>query len=396
MRKTTLWAVTIVIFSALAAVVFGVFRAVSQVQVAASRAHTTPTSSQEPSSVDPGAPLNGKPAPNFHLTNQFGQSVSIRSLRGKVVVMGFVNSAGDTVSPLIATIMHNVLYDLGIHRSAVAFVAVNANPVTASTHDVYSWSTKYHMLHNWQFLTGSPTQLKSVWQNYFMQTQILHGSLITHTPGVFVIGPHGHENWVYLNSPSTSTQALGAQVQNILKHVIPLLPGHPALRIPPARQLAYYPASIGPSQRVNRSFHLPAILPGGKRGSVQIGSGSPVTLVDFFATWCPDCQEEMPVLARLQRWDSLHPRYPHVVAVDLRMSESSTAHVRDYASRLHLPFPVALDNQGKIADRYGVSGIPTQALVSSGGQILWYHEGLISWKSLIHDIQPHLPRSASS
>ncbi len=396
MRKTTLWSITVVIFVALAALAYGVFKAVSQVHIAASKPQVAQTSSPHSSSVDPGAPLNGKPAPNFQLANQFGQSVSMTSLRGKVVVMGFVNSAGNTVSPLIATIMHNVLYDLGSHRHSVAFVAVNANPATTSTHDVYTWSNKYHMLHNWQFLTGSKSLLESVWHHYFMQTQILHGSLINHTPGVFVIGPHGHEHWVYINSPSTSTQAIGIQVVNILKHVVPLLPGHPTVKIPPARQLAYYPPSLGPSQAVNRSFNLPAILPGGKMGAVQVGSGRPLRLVDFFATWCPDCQEEMPILARLQKWDIRHPHYPHVVAVDLRQSESSTAHVKNYVRRLHLPFPVALDNQGKIADSYGVSGIPTQALVSSSGKILWYHEGLISWTSLMHDIKRHLPQSASS
>ncbi len=395
MRKTTLWSITVVIFAALAAIAFGVFKTVSQVHVAASRPSTQPSSSQQPSSVDPGAPLNNKPAPNFHLTNQFSQPVSMKSLRGKVVVMGFVNSAGNVVSPLISTIMHNVLYDLGSHHKSVAFVAINANPVTTSTGDVAAWSNKYHILHHWQFLTGAKSQLQMVWRDYFMQTQVVHGSLINHTPGVFVIGPHGHEHWVYLNSPSASTQAIGAQVENILKHVVPLLPGHPSVKIPPARQLAYYPPSIGPSQSVNRSFDLHAIMPGGKMGSVQVGSGSPVRLVDFFATWCPDCQEEMPILAHLQQWDLHHPSYPHVVAVDLRQSESSTAHVKNYASHLHLPFPIALDNKAQIADSYGVSGIPTQALVSPSGKILWYHEGLISWTSLIHDIRLHLPKPAS-
>ncbi|WP_020375951.1 TlpA family protein disulfide reductase [Sulfobacillus thermosulfidooxidans] len=396
MRKTTLWSISLAILAVLMAVGFAVYKAVSSVHIAAANPNSVSTPSSQPASVDPGAPIKDIPAPNFLLTNQFGQPFSMQSFRGKVVVMGFVNSAGNTVSPLMAVIMRNVQYDLGSHKNQVAFVAINANPVTTSTQDVYQFSKANHMLHNWQFLTGTPSELTSVWHHYFMQTQIIHGSLISHTPGVFVIGPHGHEHWVYLNSPSTSTKAIGAQVHNILEHVVPLLPGHPALTIPPARELAYYPTTIGPSESVNRSFTLPAIMPGGKSGSVSVGSGGPIRLLDFFATWCPDCQEEMPTLAHLERWDKSHPQYPQVVAIDLRLSESSTAHVVAYANRLHLPFPVALDNHGKISDLYGVSGIPTQVLVSSSGRILWYHEGLISWNALIQDIRAHLPATKSA
>ncbi len=396
MRKTTLWTAATGIIALLLVLSWGVFKLVSSVHVTA--AASSPSQSTrgvaQPASVDPGAPLENHPAPNFTLTNQFGHPVSLSDLRGKVVVMGFVNAAGNTVSPLMADIMRNVRYDLGTHSGAVQFVAVNANPVMTSVPGVYQWSQTYHMLHAWQFLTGSPSRLQDVWHHYFMQTNVIRGSLINHTPGVFVISPHGLENWVYLNSASPSDAAIGAQVHNILTHVVPLLPGHPAVVIPPERELAFYPAALGPSGGVNRSFHLAAILPGGAAGSVTVGSGTPVRLIDFFATWCPDCQEEMPTLARLQKWHHSHPDSPQVVAVDLRMSQSSTAQVVAYAKKLHLPFPIALDSHGNVADSYGVSGIPTQVLVSSAGHILWYHEGLISWQNLMKQISIHTPKAS--
>lgn len=395
MRKTTLWAVAAGIITLLLVLSLGVFKLVSSFHVTAagrSQPQSSPAMAQ-PASVDPGAPLDNHPAPNFTLTNQFGQTVSLSDLRGKVVVMGFVNGAGNTVSPLMAVIMRNVRYDLGSHSSAVQFVAVNANPVATAVPSVYHWSQTYHMLHVWQFLTGSSSALQTIWHHYFMQTNVIRGSLINHTPGVFVISPQGRESWVYLNSASPSDAAIGAQVHNILEHVIPLLPHHPSVGIPPARQLAFYPATLGPSGGVNRSFHLSAIMPGGASGSVTVGSGTPVRLIDFFATWCPDCQEEMPTLARLQEWHGSHPAFPQVVGVDLRMSQSSTSQVVAYANKLHLSFPIALDDHGNVADSYGVSGIPTQVLVSSAGNILWYHEGLISWTDLMQQIRTHLPRA---
>lgn len=396
MHKAGLWAVTMGVMVLLFGAGYGVWRGVSSVHIAQTASSSPPTSSPAPSSVDPGAPLGGKLAPDFTLTSQFGHTVSLRSLRGHVVVLAFINSQGNTVSPLMAVVLRNVLYDLGSHKNAIRIVAINANPVMTSSHTVYQWSQAHHMLHAWTFLTGSVSQLKNVWHQYFMQTTVIHGPLIEHTPGIFVIGPRGHEHWVYLNSPSTSAPAIGAQVHNILVHVVSLLPPHPAVTIPPARELAYYATAIGPSSAMNRSFQLPAIMPGGKTGTVAVGNGSPLRLLEFFATWCPDCQEEMPALSRLEQWDATHDRYPQVVAVDLRMSESSTSHVVQYAHKLKLSFPVALDNHGKIADMYGVSGIPTQVLVSSSGHILWYHQGLIPWAALVQALHQHLPAASAS
>jgi cytochrome oxidase Cu insertion factor (SCO1/SenC/PrrC family) len=155
------------IITLLLALSFGIFKAVSSVRVAQAGGSTT---SSPPASVDPGAPLDSHRAPDFTLTNRFGHTASLSAMQGKVVVKGFVNGAGNTVRPLIAVIMRNVSYDLGSHNRAVQFLAVNANPQATSVQDVYQWSEAHHMLHRWQFLTGSADSLQVIWHHYFMQT----------------------------------------------------------------------------------------------------------------------------------------------------------------------------------------------------------------------------------
>ena len=335
-----------------------------------------------PSAVDPGAPLSGKMAPNFQLTNQFGQRGTLAQFRGHVVILSFIDSKCTTVCPLTAVVLQNVRYDLGKYASHVQFVAVNANPVATSVRDVYDWSKQHHVLHMWDYFTGSASQLKSVYRNYAVETTVLHGTNVQHTPAVYVIGPTGKERWVYLNAPQSSTSVLGAEVHDILAQVVPILPGHPKIKIPPLRELAFLPGAFGPQNTGNLSFELPAVVATGQMTSVQVGNGQGPTLLDFFATWCPDCEEEMPALAKLQNWSANHSAFPHVVAVDLELSEPSVAHVKSYAARLRLPFPVALDHNDKVSDMYDVNGIPTQVLVSSSGRILWYHQGLIGWNDL--------------
>lgn len=127
--------------------------------------------------VDPGATLGGKTAPDFSLVNQFGQSVSLRDYHGKIVVLSFIDSQCDTVCPLMAVVLKNLLYDLGPYRHDVQPLAVNANPVATRVKDVYDWSASHGMLHQWQFLTGPAAQLRRVWRKYAVSSQILHDSL---------------------------------------------------------------------------------------------------------------------------------------------------------------------------------------------------------------------------
>ena len=338
------------------------------------------------SEVDTGTTLNNKPAPNFTLTNQFGHPMSLQQFRGKVVVLSFIDSRCTTVCPLTAVVLRNVNYDLGRYRREVRFVAVNANPMATSVADIRQWSITHHMLHLWQYGTGSKAQLQAIWRHYYVASQIIKGDVIQHTPAVYVIGPQGREQWLYLNASDGRAPVLTLEVHDLLTHIAPLLPGHPSLQqFPQARELTYLAGKLGPSG-TPRSFTAPAILPGGARRTVTVGHGHPAALLDFFATWCPDCQEEVPVLKAYTQAAKRH-HWPAVIGVDMRLSEPSTAHVAQYAARTHLPYAVALDTHGNIAAAYGVSGIPTEVLVSSSGHILWYHQGLIAEAALRQAVQ---------
>lgn len=146
-------------------------------------------------------------------------------------------------------------------------------------------------------------------------------------------------------------------------------------------------APLGPG-----SFSLTAIEPGGQMGHVAVGDGHGTILVDFFATWCHACNEDMAVLkgySAVAHSEGLPP----VVGVDLRLAEPSTAYVKAFAARKALPFPVALDTTGQVTDQYRVSDIPVLALVSARGKVLWKHVGLVSQKALIQMVRSAATRT---
>ena len=391
-KNILLWAVSTAVIVVVVGVAWIAWHVTSQFHpiTAARRASISPSVSQAAAQVDNGVSIPGKIAPNFSLTNQFGHRESLKSFRGKVVVLSFIDSRCTTICPLTAVVFRNVQYDLGAQNKHVVFVAVNANPIHTSINAVYQWSKSHHMLHAWQFLTGSSTSLKTIWAHYYVDSQVLKGGSVSHIPAVYVIGPRGRERWMYLNSASANSIAIGLQVRNLLTHIVPRLPNHAKVPIPPYRHIVYLAGPMGPSRLQGRSFTLPAIMPGGHIHNLSVGTSrqaNHATLLEFFATWCPDCQEEMPILKRYTQMANHHAYWPRVVAVDLSQSESSTEQVVAYAHNNRLPFPVALDSHGTVSNEFGVSGIPTQVLVSSQGKILWYHMGPIPLSSLMRHLR---------
>ena len=92
-------------------------------------------------------------------------------------------------------------------------------------------------------------------------------------------------------------------------------------------------------------------------------------LINFWATWCPPCREEIPGLITLQ--EKFKDKSFTVLGVDV--GESKTK-VSNFAEKIGINYPVVLDPDMSVTERYSVVGIPTSFLVSSTGKILGeYH-----------------------
>lgn len=101
-----------------------------------------------------------------------------------------------------------------------------------------------------------------------------------------------------------------------------------------------------------------------------------VVLVNFWATWCTECRQEMPVLERLQR--ELVSQGLGIVGVNAREKKEA---VSRYVKDLGLTFPVMLDPDGKISALYGVVGLPATFLVGRDGRAVAFAIGPREWAS---------------
>ncbi len=139
------------------------------------------------------APLNSA-APGFTLTDQDGRPVSLASLRGKAVLLTFLDPVCVTDCPLIAQEFREAGVLLGSRASRVELVAVNLNPLYRSTSYLRAFDTEELLsrVPDWRYLTGTPAQLGRVWKNYGVVSQSLPaGSMLGHSDAAFVISPRG-------------------------------------------------------------------------------------------------------------------------------------------------------------------------------------------------------------
>lgn len=101
-----------------------------------------------------------------------------------------------------------------------------------------------------------------------------------------------------------------------------------------------------------------------------------IVLMNFFATWCMPCREEMPGMERL--YQTYKDQGLVVLAIDMHEGAKT---VRAFMRKLQLSFPALLDKDGGVAYMYGIRPIPASYLVSRDGRIVWRAFGAREWDS---------------
>jgi cytochrome oxidase Cu insertion factor (SCO1/SenC/PrrC family) len=166
------------------------------------------------------APISS-PAPAFGLTDQRGRHVTLASLRGKVVLLTFLDPVCVTQCPLEAQEFRQAGVLLGSDARRVELVAVNLNPQYSGTAYTDAFDRAEHLatVANWLFLTGSPAQLQPVWRRYGQASQTLPaGSMLGHSETAFVIAPSGHLREELNFDPGPGTAATQSSFATELAH----------------------------------------------------------------------------------------------------------------------------------------------------------------------------------
>jgi peroxiredoxin len=95
-----------------------------------------------------------------------------------------------------------------------------------------------------------------------------------------------------------------------------------------------------------------------------------VVLVNFWATWCGPCQQEMPLL------DQMYKKYKPAgfTLIGVNVDKESPA-VKELLARKPVSFPVLLDPANQVSKAYHVDEMPSSVIIDRKGQIRYVHRG---------------------
>ncbi len=130
------------------------------------------------------------------------------------------------------------------------------------------------------------------------------------------------------------------------------------------------PSRLSPA----KAFNIPT--PNGQKLRLADYQGK-VVLLNFWATWCPPCREEMPAMERL------YQRYKDrgVVVLAVSVDAEGGPVVAPFVKEQKFTFHVGVDPKMEMADRYGVRAIPSTFLVSKTGGVVAMAFGPREWDS---------------
>lgn len=164
-----------------------------------------------------GTDLGAGTAPDFTLTDaRSGQTVTLSSLRGKVVALAFLYTRCPDVCPLTATYMARAQRDLGDDARGIALVAVSVDPEGDTPDRVRDFSAAYGLDRDWHYLIGPRALLAAVWQAYGVRAVPDEGKpTVTHSDAIYLIDAAGRER-VLMHS-SEGSDALVANLRALLR-----------------------------------------------------------------------------------------------------------------------------------------------------------------------------------
>ena len=112
------------------------------------------------------------PAPDFVLTDQFGDSVSLSQMRGRAVALSFLFTSCPDVCPIVTTQLKRLYDELGADADSVEFVSVSVDPERDDPLAAMRYLERWEVADEWRYLTGPRADLAPIWEAYYISPVI--------------------------------------------------------------------------------------------------------------------------------------------------------------------------------------------------------------------------------
>ena len=157
------------------------------------------------------------PINDFRFIDEYGAPFAFESLSGRVVVVAFVYTSCPDVCPMITASLRQVQVGLGAEeRQKVHLLTVTTDPEIDQPKVLLAYGKRYGAdFANWSFLTGEPTALKKLWQNFGVGVKRKGRGLVDHTPLTAIVDQKKLLRFGYVG-PSPDPKAVLSDIRALL------------------------------------------------------------------------------------------------------------------------------------------------------------------------------------
>ena len=291
----------------------------------------------------------------FDLVDQAGNPVNLGTLAGKDVVIAAFHTTCHETCPLYTAL----LLQLAKHKDpSVMLVEVTTDPVTDTPSVLAGYAKEVGAA--WTFATGTSAQVAAFWKPFGVE--LATGD--THTSTLALLDRHGYVRLVYRGVPKVGNDVPPSIVTGLSAQGLQeLAKGGDGWGAPDVLQALSTIGRSEPSPTSSGGKAPDFALESTTGATVRLAgyAGKPL-VINFWATYCPPCKAEMPLLDR-----TVGSR-PDVALVMIDEGESAAA-AQAFLQTLGIHRAALLDADLVAGRAYGVSALPTTIFVRSDGTI---------------------------
>jgi cytochrome oxidase Cu insertion factor (SCO1/SenC/PrrC family) len=293
--------------------------------------------------------------PAFTLQDQLGHTFDSGTTAGKDLVIAAFHTTCHETCPLYTALFFQLQKNL---PPGVQLAEVTTDPAVDTPTALNEYGRRLGA--GWTFATGSPAALATFWKPFGVEL----ASGDSHVSTLALVDRHGYVRLVYRGVPDIGNDIQPSLVTSLSAAGLVQLASHgdgwgapsvlqSLLTITGPEQVAQKPGGRAPG------FSL--VTTEGRRVSLADLTGRPL-VINFWASYCPPCRAEMPLLQR--RVGSLST--VRLVLID--EGDSSQA-ARDFLSATGIKQAALLDTDLRVGRAYGVLPLPTTVFVRADGSI---------------------------
>ena len=328
--------------------------------------------------LDDSSDCPGNPALNFILVDQNNNTVNLSQFEGKIVVITFVYTTCPDICPAVTYQMKKLGEELGdAYEESVVFLSVTVDPKRDTPEQLANFASNYDAY--WQFLTVNSTfpenHMEAMWSDYKVQVLVEPDACSGY--GHYMEGYDGCQcNPGYIQDSNDTVFGMDVCISDPDYEFTHLVFENGSVESQIISALDIWTASNGLISDENAMLGIDTIISQtfGSKWNLNDIDGNEhkskdyykqnLTLIEFFHTDCPHCQNQIPVLKEFYSNYSSEVNLLSIGGYSLGSNKDNLTTLKNFSLEHNTTWPYLYDDQYSLIQAFGHNSYPSWTLLA--------------------------------